>query len=518
LRCAVLPLIAAAALAGSAREVPGASSGPGGVVFTEQSRALGIDENGIDIWGVAVNDWNADGCDDLYVGRHYNPPRLYGNRCRDGSAALLPFRDETWRLRMNDSQRETEDRHAVAFGDYDGDGRQDLFVTGGGDSSHHPGYDDQLYHQLTGGDFADVAPAKGMRNQHQSGRFGLWFDYDRDGDLDLFVGNHLEPPLELNRNYLWRNGGGEFVEVATEAGVATHETSFTGAATDLDADGDLDLITAPGEKAPSVYENRGDGTFLFKGLGRQVPGGITSVAPADYDNDGDIDLFLSRNGNSASQLLRNDSGTWTDVTTSAQVAYRNGSSALWIDANNDGRLDLYLARVEDGGAKQPNVLLLSQVDGTFVNVAQAAGVAGPTDVPAARVCAAWGDFNRDGRVDLVSLTKQSRRAVELYVNRTQSGNNWITLRLADPTSLNHQGLGAKVWIRAGGRTQFREVVTPMAEWSQSPGYLMVGVGTSSEIAELEIRWPDGSTETYADVAVGQRYVATKGAGLGEDSA
>lgn len=479
------------------------------MVFAQSARALGIAESGIDVWGVAVYDWDGDRCDDLYVGRHRdNPPRLYRNPCGGR------FVDETDRLKLRDEQRETEDRHAVAFGDYDGDGRQDLFVTGGGDSRKHPGYDDQLYHQLADGTFEDVAPVEGMTNQPESGRFGLWLDYDLDGDLDLFIGNHQEPPFDANHNFLWRNEGGHFVDASAEAGVDTRETSFSGAATDLDADGDLDVLTVPGTK-PSVYTNEGDGTFTRTRLGRPVPGGIGSVASGDYDNDGDLDLFLSRWGKE-SQLLRNDAGSWTDVTVQAGAKYVAGSSALWLDVNNDGWLDLFLARVAAGGVKQPDVLLLNQGDGTFEDVAPAAGVSGPTDEPAARVCAAWGDFDRDGRVDLVVLTKRSRKAVQLYLNRSQTGNRWITLRLEDPTVRNHQALGAKVWITAGGLTQYREVVAPIAQWSQSPAYLMVGVGSSTAVSTLEIRWPDGASDTYSDVATGRRYVATKGGSLEED--
>src|SRR5581483_4850264 len=208
-----------------------------------------------------------------------------------------------------------------------------------------------------------------------SGRFGLWFDYDLDGDLDLFLGHQFRSVRpDANSNFLWQNTDGHFANVAPSAGIGTQESSNSGVATDLDGDGDLDVITAPGLKT-SVYENLGDGTFAQTSLGLS---GVVSAAPGDYDNDGDLDLFLSRRDNLDAVLLENRDGVWHDVSAQAGVRYPYGGAAIWLDVDNDGRLDLFLARQASAdGRKQPNVLLLNRGDGTFADIASEAGVTGP---------------------------------------------------------------------------------------------------------------------------------------------
>jgi hypothetical protein len=503
---AAVPVLAVASLPDVASSAAPAVDTPS---FLESSVSLGVAESGIDTWGLGVWDWNEDGCDDMYIGRHRQTPRLYRNGCPG------VFVNERFRLPADEPR--TNDRHGLAFGDYDGDGRADLFVSAGGDNGTGPGSDDQLYHQLPDGTFEDVAPAEGMTNAPASGRFGIWFDYDSDGDLDLLEGNKLHPQRpEENRNSLWRNEAGHFTNVAAEAGINTSETSSSGAATDFDSDGDYDVITAPGSK-PSVYVNQGNGTFVKTTLGvRTEFGKPVSIAPADYDNDGDIDLFLMRSGKGKSQLLRNDGpGNWRDVTDNAKVEYTYGTSAVWVDANADGWLDLFIVRLANSNKKFLNLLLMNEGNGTFTNVAAAAGVTGPTDVKAKRGAGAWGDFDRDGRVDLAVLTKGSATAVHVYLNQTANGNGWITLRLRDPASVNREAIGAKVRITAGGTTQYREAIPAIAEWSQSPPYLMVGLGTNQIVSSLEITWPDGTTSTFTDVAINKHYLATYGGGLTE---
>ena len=480
----------------------------GSVVFEESSVKLGVAEGRTDIWGLAVYDWDGDGCDDLYVGRHRRAePHLYRNGCPGA------FTDEIARLRIPNPGR-TNDKHSVAFGDYDGDGRPDLFISTGGGRGQGPGDDDQLYHQLADGSFEDVAPVEGITNREGSGRFGLWFDYDLDGDLDLFLGHQFRSVRpDANSNFLWQNTDGHFANVAPSAGIGTQESSNSGVATDLDGDGDLDMITAPGLKT-SVYENLGDGTFAQTSLGLS---GVVSAAPGDYDNDGDLDLFLSRRDNLDAVLLENRDGVWHDVSAQAGVRYPYGGAAIWLDVDNDGRLDLFLARQASAdGRKQPNVLLLNRGDGTFADIASEAGVTGPTGPrleqmpPPDRTSAAWGDFDRDGRVDLAVVTPFSHEDVQVYLNQTANGNSWITLRLRDPESANHDGIGAKTWVTAGGSTQYREVMATTARMSQSPPYLMIGVGASRVIDTLKVGWPDGTFSVFSDLAVDHDYVVTKG--------
>jgi enediyne biosynthesis protein E4 len=478
-----------------------ASSSAESISFTEASAALGVAESGLDTYGVAAYDWDGDGCDDLYVGRHRRAdPRLYLNACPGR------FTDEVARLNIPPEREHIQDRHGMAFADYDGDGREDLFITTGGGRGRGPGAEDQLYHQLPDGEFEDVAPAEGITDRPASGRFGLWFDYDRDDDLDLLVGHEFRKVRpEENRNLLWENRAGHFRNAGRDAGIASPETSSSGVAADLEGDRDTDLLTVPGQLM-SLYTNRGDGTFAWTSWPIK---GARSVAAGDYDNDGDLDLFVSRFEGNISRLFRNDGGgVWRNVTAAAGAGYVGGGAALWLDVDNDGWLDLFLARQSADGKKLPNVLLWNRHPGAFANVAEAAGVTGPTDSASERTSSAWGDFDRDRRVDLAVVTQWSIDSVQVYLNRSQTANGAITLRLRDPASMNRRAIGAKVWITTDDLTQYREVTATIAEWSQSPPYLIVGLGSSS-VARLKIQWPDG-TVSFADVPRNGDYTITKG--------
>ncbi len=202
----------------------------------------------------------------------------------------------------------------------------------------------------------------------------------------------------------------------------------------------MDLLLAPGEDV-TLYVNQGDGTFTRTLLGI---GKAAAVVPGDHDNDGDQDLFYTRgrapSDTAESRLYRNDGGTWTKVN-GANVQYPNTLTPLWLDVDNDGDLDLYVTRNIDGtGINQPNLLLLNDGVGHFADDAAAAGAAGPAD--GALDSAAWADFNRDGFLDLAVLISGSQTAVQIYMNQG-NGNHWLTVRLRDPNGKNATGLGQR---------------------------------------------------------------------------
>jgi hypothetical protein len=153
-----------------------------------------------------------------------------------------------------------------------------------------------------------------------------------------------------------------------------------------------------------------------------------------------------------------------------------------------------------------------------VDVAASAGVTGPTDTTRAKQhTAAWGDFDADGRVDLVVGTNKSSMPVQLYLNRSDTGNSWITLRLIDADSGNRQAIGAEVWITTGVTTQYREIVGATAYQSQSPAYLMVGLGASDRVDTLRIRWPDGAVSVFTELAANRHYAVTRDGLSGGDA-
>ena len=296
-----------------------------------------------------------------------------------------------------------------AWGDYDGDGDADLFTVGTMEPHH-------LYRNDGDGVFVDVTDAAGLADR-PSGWASLFFDFDRDGDLDLLVtrdGWLGDAPNSLYRN----NGAGTFTDVADAAGVAGHTDSFTATLGDVDNDGWLDIYVANGISQPqgasnALYRNRGDGTFvdIAPKAGVAHPGRSIGTAFGDYDNDGWLDLFVVNMDGPNALYRNNGDGTFADVTRQAGIAApQDGFVSFFFDYDNDGWLDLFAT----GWTRDMSEVLLSAVtgqpasertrlalyhnngDGTFTDVTSRAGLARTYGAMAAQ----FGDMDNDGNLDI----------------------------------------------------------------------------------------------------------------------
>jgi hypothetical protein len=272
-----------------------------------------------------------------------------------------------------------------AWADYDGDGDLDLFVG-------FRGAPDRLYRN-DGGSFSDVAPSVGLANIEET-RAAAWGDFDRDGDPDLYVGfAALGIP-----NRLYRNDGGAFVDVSGELGADAGGTTRQPAFIDYDGDDDLDLFVAFRDRPNTLYRNDGDGfvdVTEASGIGdaRRTVG----VAWFDMDGDGDLDAFVAnQNGDEDGFFINAGDGTFVDraaelgMNQPGRPAELGSVGTALADYDNDGDLDLFVA------SYGPDVLWQNQGDGSFVDVAPGTPLAGDHH----SVAAAWGDYDNDGWVDL----------------------------------------------------------------------------------------------------------------------
>ena len=422
--------------------------------------------------------------------------------------------------------------------DYDSDGDRDLYVTNLGKNV--------LYRNNGDGTFTDVTEDAqvGCPLLSASAAFA---DIDRDGDLDLYVCNYVEYALETdipcyykNRlriycgpneyhgiaDVLYRNNGdGTFTDVTKSAGVYEPTTRGLGVVfTDVNGDGWVDIYVANDMSPNTLFINQGDGTFQEEGVLRGVAyngdglaNGSMGIDAGDYDNDGDIDLWVSNFSLEANCLMQNDGdGYFEDVTFDTNLAdpsfYSLGFGTRFIDFDNDGWLDLLVGNghiwdnVKQIDPKlsyaQPVQLFHNQggKQTDYIGFTEITTEAGLDKIPYVVRGMLFGDIDRDGDVDVVLC--QSNRPTVILSNEVGNANAWLTVKLVG-TDRNTDALGAQVQLEAGGMTLVREVICGASYLSGNDLRLTFGLGGAVQVDNLRIRWHNGSVQELGSVPVRQ---------------
>jgi hypothetical protein len=425
---------------------------------------------------------------------------------------------------------------SVCVGDYDGDARPDLFFTYYGRNG--------LYRNRGGGRFEDATAAAGLASETVRWGAGCSFlDYDRDGDLDLFVSNYLvfdratapdpgQGPncfwkglpvacgpkgLPHETNLLYRNDGGRFRDVSALSGVAavTGRYSMTAVAADLDEDGWVDLYVASDSTAAILYRNNRDGTFTdvavesgtaYSEFGVEQAG--MGVAVGDFDRDGRIDLLKTHFADDIPALYRNLGGGLFQETAMAAGLGVENRYVEWgtgmPDLDNDGWPDLvYLTgnvypEVEPHLARYPHkgpcLVFRNRGHGRFEDVTAHSGP-GPL-TPRSSRGAAFGDVDDDGDVDALVMNMNEPPA--LLRNDYAGGHSWLQVAL-EGRGGNRFGLGATVIVTVGGRRQARVVLSQSSYASHDDLRLHFGLGKAPSAEAVEVRWPSGQRDVLKDV-------------------
>jgi len=322
-----------------------------------------------------------------------------------------------------------------------------------------------------------------------------WFDYNRDGRIDCYVGNNGIPP---RANYFFRNNNlMNFTQIADSVGFSDVTSTLSTACADFDNDGDIDIFTGSqtslGGKTNFLYQNNGNGTFTDISIasGLLVTNYSWGADWGDYDNDGDLDLYVA-NFNGVNNLFKNNGNeTFTDVAVALGVQNLSGSFTCgWADYDNDGLLDLFVGNDGNGMDK-----LYKNNGTTFTDVAAAVGM---SDMLLSN-STSWGDFDNNGYVDLYC----SNNGVPNRLYKSSGGiNRWLIVKLRG-ADLKNAPVGARIILKTGANIYMREVQGGSGHNGQNSLPLEFGVGNNITIDSLIIRWPDGDVGRLSNVNTNQ---------------
>ena len=480
--------------------------------------------------GVAVLDYDNDGWPDIYVTNGASIPSLEKTDASFHNRLFHNNHDGTF-MDVTDKAGVAGTGYSmgVAAADYDNDGWVDLFVTGVRANT--------LYRNRGDGTFEDVTARAGLVSDGRWSIAAGWFDYDNDGLLDLFVVRYvvwnpkteiycgLEKPgyrtychpkyYEALPNALYHNeGNGRFRDVSRESGIGAHLGKGMGVAFgDYDSDGRLDVFVANDSVPNFLFHNEGNGAFtevaLKAGVAYNGEGTASSSMGADfrdYDNDGREDIFITDLTNERFMLFRNTGrGQFSDRSSPSHIAALSLPWSGWstgiFDFNNDGCKDLFAAggNVTDTAeltssrkSRQPNLVFLNQCDGRF-ELQLLPGEAFHRG-------AAFGDFDRDGRMDMV-VTRLNESPIVLR-NATPAAGHWIVLRL-EGTRSNRDGIGARVHLVSPSGEQWNRVTTSVGYAGSSDRTVHFGLGKDARVTTIEIEWPSGARQVLRDVPADQ---------------
>jgi len=436
----------------------------------------------------------------------------------------------------------------VAVGDYNNDGFPDILLTCVGQN--------RLFRNTGKGTFVDVTKSSGLAARQAFSTSALWFDYDRDGHLDLFVCNYVNwsPEHDVfcsldgkNKSYctpeayrgetcwLFHNrGDGTFEDVTAASGIFDTSSKSLGVAMlDFDQDGWPDLFVANDTQPNKLYRNLRNGKFkdaaVEAGLAFSADGKARAgmgVDVADFENSGRPGIAITNFDNEMVGLYRSPAaGQFDDVSLAAGVGGPSkttlGFGCGFADLDLDGRLDLVVANghIDDTvrnirgnvGYAQPPHIFLNLGKGKFQDVAAANG--GDFAVPRVGRGLAFADFDRDGDLDLLLTTNNG--PAYLFRNDLHSGNRALRIQLAG-TKSNRDAIGAVVRIEHNGQTQMRTVHGGSSYLSQSELALTFGVGKSDHIDRLIVEWPSGASQEFKNIATGKAYQLIENKTLSED--
>ena len=453
---------------------------------------------GTSTWGGGVSfaDFDNDGWDDLTFASEEGT-EIYFLKNNDGifNSISLNGISNTFKTKQ------------VIWVDYDNDGDQDFFVTG------FEGVN-KFYKNDGDMNFTDISSSIGFF-QTDLFTYGVSFaDMDNDGDLDAFISNR-DGVADDQRNYLYRNDEGTYIDITASAGLSmSSHLSFCSIIFDYNNDGfqDIYISNDKPDNLNILYKNNGDGTFddvsEYSGAGIGINAMTTTIG--DYNNDGWFDIYIT-NTPEGNELLRNNGdGTFTNVAEATATTFNSvGWGAVFLDADSDGLLDLYVSSDFDGsvGSFLSAAFYHQQNNETFIipeNI-------GFQDDTRKSYTNAIGDIDNDGKPDIV--VGNDIEPNFLWANTTVNENNWLKVKLEGVIS-NRDGIGNTIEINIDGQSQYRYTLAGEGYLSQNSFYEFFGMGNATEVDYVKVTWTaTGETEIINNIAANQAIIIKEGSGI-----
>jgi hypothetical protein len=394
----------------------------------------------------------------------------------------------------------TGEMKQVIWVDYDNDSDKDFMVTSVSSQN-------KFYRNNGDMTFTDVTSSIGILTDDFFTNGVSFGDIDNDGDLDMFVSNRDDVNY-TQVNILYRNDNGIFTDITATSGISSEPSlSFCSAFFDYDNDGDQDIYVAVDKLDKNrLYQNDGSGKFTdvsdSSGAGIAIDAMSTTIG--DYNNDGWFDIYVT-NSPEGNQLLENNgNGTFTNVASEVGTGFFSvGWGSVFLDADNDSDLDLYVSGMLDGSSLLPSAFYQNQGDNTFL-IPTGIGFANDTKESYSN---AIGDFNNDGLPDIIVMNDTDNNF--LWENTTSNSNNWLKLKLQGVTS-NKDGIGSRIEVSTGGKTQYRYTLCGEGYLGQNSNTEFVGIGTATTIDQVKITWLSGTIDIFENVAPNQTLTIIEG--------
>lgn len=439
--------------------------------------------------GVAFVDFDQDGWDDLTYATEEGREIMFFRNTGNGFIAVDLGIHDTFETKQ------------VLWVDFDNDGDQDLFAT----AIKGP---NRLYENNGELIFKDITEESGLFTEDLYSYGAAFGDIDNDGDLDLFI-THRDVISRDQKNYLYEFNSGTYTDITEQAGLYLgNDLSFCASFFDYDRDGFLDIYVSNDKYTQSnkLYRNRGNNTFedVSESSGAGIAIDAMSTTIGDYNADGWLDIYVTNTTGGNQQLRNNGDGTFTNVAEELGTAmYSIGWGAVFLDADNDTDLDLYVS-----GMLGPND---SRLPSAFYhyengNYSIPSGIGFEEDTRKS-FGNAIGDLNNDGYPDISVMNDAENNF--LWENQSDPSNNWVKLGLEG--SISHKsGIGSWLEVYSGGAVQYHYTLCGEGYLGQNSTREFIGLGSANQVDSLKVRWLSGVEDVIRNLPANATYKIVEG--------